>query len=311
MGEVKQWANEANVEAISIPGYWIDKESHDTPIDAPAVPGELVILYLHGGGFISESAHPSNFMTSIPRRVLACCPAAKRALSVEYRLCALSPTPTNPFPAALTDAIAGYYHLVSVLRFPPTSIILLGDSAGASLVLSLTRYLVAHAEALKPLLHTDLVLAPPVRAAILLSPWSDLGDSHCTPGSAALTYTFDFLPPLHTGLIHTARLAYAGPLGPTAIEENAYLSPASLRISDADPAISFRGFPPTFIVVGGAERFLDMARTLRRRMVKDMGEEKVGYYEAEDAVHDHVLFQVEEPQNVLMLNALEEWLATI
>lgn len=68
------------------------------------------------------------------------------------------------------------------------------------------------------------------------------------------------------------------------------------------------GFPRTFLETGYAERFLDMYRTLRDRMARDMGEEQVRYYEMKDAIHDHLIFPFEKPLNRDVLKALEVWL---
>jgi len=276
----------------------MDREGQDTVIGAQAESGENVVLYLHGGGFMSDSAHPTGLMGTIPRQVLKHCCDAKRAFSVEYRLCELSPECTNPFPTALIDALAGYHYLTQVVGFPPSSIVVLGDSAGASLALALTRYLVENASALPYKSDT-----PPFHSMILLSPWADLGTSHSTPTSSAITSTSDFLPDLHSGIFAATLRAYTGPLGLTAINTNRYLSPASLNID-----VSFVGFPRALIAVGGAERFLDMSRTLKDRMARDIGGDDVLYWESPDAIHDHMLFPFEEPQNTATLKAIEDWL---
>ncbi|PCH43927.1 alpha/beta-hydrolase [Wolfiporia cocos MD-104 SS10] len=305
-GAVKEWAAAASVEQTRIPGYWIDKPGSDTPAGEEPASDERVILYLHGGGYISASAHPDNLWATVPRTVLSACPSssARRALAVEYRLCDIAPQYTNPFPAALLDAIAGYNYLINEVGFSPERIILLGDSAGGNLALALARYLVENATALSKDLNFGADGTPPDYDMILLSPWSDLGTSHETPGSASIDCTYEYLADLRTGVFAHARRAYSASLGFSATDTNAYLSPASGSV-DA----GFKGFPRTFIELGDAERFVDMCRTLHDRMVRDMGESRVGYHEAPDAIHDHLLFPFEEKQTKEAMQNLDRWLA--
>jgi hypothetical protein len=50
-GEVKEAAQTNEVSCIRIPGYWLDKVgSEEVKAGAPPVPGEKVLLCLHGGG---------------------------------------------------------------------------------------------------------------------------------------------------------------------------------------------------------------------------------------------------------------------
>ncbi|PCH43942.1 alpha/beta-hydrolase [Wolfiporia cocos MD-104 SS10] len=282
-GTVKEWAAAASVEQTRIPGYWIDKLGSDTPAGEKPASDERVILYLHGGGYISASAHPDNLWATVPRTVLS------------Y---------TNPFPTALIDAIAGYNYLINEVGFSPERIILLGDSAGGNLALALARYLVENATALSKDLNFGADGTPPDYDMILLSPWSDLGTSHETPGSASIDCPYEYLADVRTGVFAHARRAYSASLGFSATDTNAYLSPASGSV-DA----GFKGFPRTYIELGYAERFVDMRRTLYDRMVRDMGESRVGYYEVRDAIHDYLLFPFEEKQTKEVMQKLDRWLA--
>ncbi|KAI5980680.1 hypothetical protein EDD15DRAFT_2346224, partial [Pisolithus albus] len=131
-----------------------------------------------------------------------------------------------------------YNYLVNVVGYSPCDIVAAGDSAGANLALALVRYLVEH--------------VPPTN------------DSHDTPGSSSLTNTLDFLDDLAK--------AFLGPHGLGMASCNRYISPASLYPS---VVARFNGFPRTFITAGGAERLLDQIRTLKDKMVADMGADKV------------------------------------
>ncbi|KAI6165540.1 Alpha/Beta hydrolase protein [Pisolithus thermaeus] len=96
-----------------------------------------------------------------------------------------------------------------------------------------------------------------------------------------------------------------GPFGLGMAYCNRYVSPASLS-----PFVQarFEGFPRTFIIAGGAERLLDQIRTLRDKMVKDMGANQVRYYEGADAIHDFIIFPL-YPGRFDAFKAIQEWLA--
>jgi monoterpene epsilon-lactone hydrolase len=109
-----------------------------------------VILYLHGGGYVSGSikTHRS-FIARISKS------AGTKALSIDYRL-----APENPFPAGLEDGLNSYKWLLKK-GIPPQQIVIAGDSAGGGLVVGLT------------LKIRDIGLPTP-KAVVALSPWLDL-----------------------------------------------------------------------------------------------------------------------------------------
>lgn len=231
------------------------------------------------------------------------CKPIQRAFSIEYRLASTTPfAESGPFPTAIIDALAGYTYLVDTVGFAPTDIILEGDFAGGNLALALTRYLVEHAG------HPGLP-APP-GGLVLLSPWSDIGTSHDGPTKSLDLLTMDYLGSLNSLRGLWSRVAYVGPHGLGAALDNVYISPASLAPGAA--MARFTGFPKTFINVGGSERLYDMIMTLKKRMVRDMGEGKgdgqVTLYAAPDAVHDYVVLPWHEPERTQTLQAIAEWL---
>lgn len=128
-----------------IPGEWVEGPQ----------PGEIALLYLHGGGYFGCSA--------ASHRPITCAFALEnlRVYAPEYRL-----APENPFPAALEDAKAAYHGLLA-LGLPAERIVVAGESAGGGLALSLMLALRASG-------------TPLPAAAALFSPWTDLaatGDS--------------------------------------------------------------------------------------------------------------------------------------
>ncbi|KAK7053375.1 hypothetical protein VNI00_004001 [Paramarasmius palmivorus] len=296
-GDLKLWSQVANVHPIRIPGYWLHKEGSTIDVAAPPMPGEKVVLSLHGGGYIILSAHPSDHTSAVGRGLLKYSDVVHRIFSVEYRLSSYKPFPEeNPFPAALLDALAGLRYLVDVVGFAPSDIIVAGDSAGGNLAQALTRYLVEYQSDIQP-------LGPP-GSLVLLSPRVDMGQSHATDpnGSVYKHFTSDFLDYRSTYRI----VAFVGPHGLGAAEVNPYISPAS-----KNPAmqISFKGFPRTFIAAGGAEVLYDQIVTLKDRMVQDLGEEEVTFYEAKDGCHDYIPLAYHEPERTETLRAIAKWLS--
>lgn len=297
-GELTTWMSATSVSPVRVPGYWTYSKGSKPDIEAPPTPGEKVVYHMHGGGYVSQSAHPTDLTTPILRGLIKHISSVHRAFSVEYRLSSHKPS-TNPFPAALLDALAGYNYLVNVIGFSPSAIIVVGDSAGGNLAHALTRYLIEYKDT------PNISLPAPSGALVLLSPWVDLSTSHETPGSSAYTCApSDYLLPKDSNYAQTA---FLGHLGVDAATHNKYISPASLH-----PAmtVDFKGFPRTFIVAGGAEIFLDSIRTLRDRMAKDLDDEQLRYLEAEDGIHDYLIFGWHEPERTDTFKQIAKWVDT-
>lgn len=94
---------------------------------------EDLIVYLHGGGFVSGSVPSRREAFS---RISGY--AQMNGVSVAYRL-----APEHPYPQGLMDCVRVYEGLLC-RGYCPQRIHLFGESAGASLVLSLTHYLRDH-----------------------------------------------------------------------------------------------------------------------------------------------------------------------
>jgi acetyl esterase/lipase len=119
-------------------------------VAAPHARTDHVILYLHGGGYVSGSPRTHRaLMGHLSRHTRA------RILALDYRL-----APEHVFPSALEDAWAAYWWLLQQ-DIPPARIVVAGDSAGGGLTLAL---LLALREAGAPL----------PAGAICFSPWADL-----------------------------------------------------------------------------------------------------------------------------------------
>jgi acetyl esterase/lipase len=129
----------------------------------PDAPGEditskIVILYFHGGAFVQGDGRTAQY-GSIAKYFLEK-GSGDAVFSVQYRLSGHGNL--NPFPAALQDALSSYLFLLNELHIPAHQIILAGDSAGATLVTSLLRYLYEYGSTI------DI---PTPKCAVLLSPW--------------------------------------------------------------------------------------------------------------------------------------------
>lgn len=129
------------VLAGGVPAEWI------RPAELPA---ERIVLYLHGGGYISGSPQTHRGLIGEIARA-----AGARVLAPDYRL-----APEAPFPAAIEDAWAVYWWLLQQ-GVQPGQIVVAGDSAGGGLTIAL---LLALRDAGLPL----------PAAAVCLSPWLDL-----------------------------------------------------------------------------------------------------------------------------------------
>lgn len=137
---------------------------------------ETVILYFHGGAHYlgNETGHRA-LVSALAGSVGA------KAFSVRYRL-----APQEPFPAALTDAVAAYEYLVNPPKtalhraVDPEKIIIAGDSAGGNLAAALMATLLVS----KPRWQVP-------SGMVLISPWVDL--THSLP-SCVHNKTNDYLP---------------------------------------------------------------------------------------------------------------------
>ena len=113
--------------ADGVPGEWL---RHPASVQAPSA---KVILFLHGGGFATGSA--------LTRRPMAA-NLARRAhvdsFAIDYRL-----SPEYSHPAHLMDCVTAFIWLLKQ-GYAPQNIVVIGESAGAALALTLALYLKDH-----------------------------------------------------------------------------------------------------------------------------------------------------------------------
>ena len=132
------------IERVESPvkGEWV------SPRDS--LKSDRVVLYLHGGGYISGSAKSCRPITATLARLLGA-----RVFGLYYRI-----APEHHFPAGLDDTVAGYRWLLSQ-GIDPQSIAVVGDSAGGGMTLALALRLRDAGEPLPACL-------------VCLSPWTDM-----------------------------------------------------------------------------------------------------------------------------------------
>jgi epsilon-lactone hydrolase len=116
----------------------------------PAADAEKIIMYVHGGGYVSGSCNDHRGIVSKFAMF-----TGFTNLLYEYRL-----APESPFPAALEDSITVYQWLLSS-GYKPENIVFAGESAGGGLCLA-------------TLLALKERNVPLPAAAVAISPWTDL-----------------------------------------------------------------------------------------------------------------------------------------
>lgn len=199
------------------------------PVSAGGLSGEwvcpqgfaenAVMLYLHGGGYLFGSPASHRHLVAALAQT-----TGMRILVIDYRL-----APEHPYPAALEDAWAAYWWLLSQ-GFDPTRLVVAGESAGGGLTISL---LLALRDAGVPL----------PACAVCISPWVDMTLARPSLRTNEAT---DYLNLSGMQAAVPYVLGDADPQAPS-------VSPVFANLS---------GLPPLLIQAGTAEMLLDDARSL-------------------------------------------------
>lgn len=166
-------------------------------VDSRAPDSAPVILYLHGGGFVTGSNRTHRDTAWRLGRA-----SAAKVLLVNYRL-----APAHPFPAARNDVLE-VLEVLGQIGLPASKIALAGDSAGANLAMSVALHMANNGCHLAGL--------------VCFSPWLDLAKSHLMRAEESML-TPDFLR-------HSAA-AYAG----DAQLADPRLSPLNADLSNLPP----------------------------------------------------------------------------
>lgn len=217
----------------SVPVEWLIPQGADK---------DKLIIYIHGGSWA---------LGSIPSTRQYLSPMAKeigiQALAIGYRL-----MPENPFPLGLEDCFSVYKAILEQGRLPQ-NIILMGESAGANLVLALV------------LMLKDKHIPLP-KALVAMSPvtyMDNLEGSHTELADIEHILTEDSFV-----VTEVCRL-YAPGINPS----HPYLSPLYGDLS---------GFPSTLLMVGTDEILFDDT-------IRFYKKERLSHVDATLAVGDHML----------------------
>jgi len=228
-----------------------------------AKPGRT-ILFLHGGAYVRGSIVSHRGLVA-----RLCARSGARALVIEYRL-----APENPHPAALEDALAAYRQLIAE-GIDPASLVVAGDSAGGGMTLAL---LVALRDGGDPL----------PRAAVTLSPWSDLAIT-----GESVKSRVDQDPFLDGPYLHLMAGRYLGGQDP--------------RTPSASPLFAdLHGLPPLLVQVGSAECLRDDSLRVAEK-ARAAGVE-VTFEEWPEMIHVWHLFAHALPEGQQAIDRVGEWL---
>lgn len=192
-----------------------------------------VVLYFHGGGYVSGSPGTHRGMLARLSKL-----SGLRVFAPDYRL-----APEHKFPAALQDARAAFSFLIAK-GYQPKDIAIGGDSAGGGLALALLSELCRQGQA--------------PGAVFTFSPWCDL-----TLGGASLktnAASDRFLP---VRRIAALRAAYAGDHDPA----DPGMSPLMADFSDCPPA--FFQYSATEILRDDSHRMADHLRAQGAEVTQD------------------------------------------
>ncbi|KAM0792478.1 hypothetical protein ACM66B_005152 [Microbotryomycetes sp. NB124-2] len=301
------------VQPTRVPLFWFESnQKQPTPVIEHecrrARPGERVILYFMGGGYVIGSPTQGNRCFVLAKRT------GLAVVGVNYRKATVS---SQAFPAALQDAITAYKH---VLDLGFTDIVLAGDSAGAALCLTLTMYL---ATTLGRSSRKPRSLELP-SSLLLYSPWCDLTLSNLRHGvdrqsqddllNASMLENASAAYLQHTGHVHARHHAPKSPMALSAVHP--FLSPA---LSSSFPALrqlaaAYSRAKPLDVLmfVGGAEVFAPDVRALARhfeRLVDETGSIKFEFHDTPGEVHCYPLVpKWVSPNAGPALDRIEEWL---
>jgi len=238
-----------NVDAAGVPCTWFHSVQSRR---------DCVLLYIHGGGFMWGS--PRTHANLIARIVLA---SDVQALAVDYR-----ETPEHVFPAALDDCAKAYQWLLDA-GFPAQKIVLVGDSAGGGLVLSiLVRLLASH--------------RPLPAAAVTSSAFTDL------------TLAGDSMHSAEDPLCTRSGLKFLG---------ETYAAGAELTQPELSPLYAdYHGMPPLLMQVGERELLLDDTRRVVAK-ARAAGVEATEEVYA-GAIHLWHWFGPEVPESIEAVNSI-------
>ncbi|GAA3594620.1 hypothetical protein GCM10022419_092270 [Nonomuraea rosea] len=226
---------------------------------------EAVTVYVHGGGFEYANPHMERVMAYRLSQA-----TGRPVVAVDYRL-----APAHRYPAALEDVVAVYLSLLAQ-GVPASGIVLAGESAGATLVLSALLVLKEAGDELPA-------------AALAVSPQTDL-----TLSSPSIEAN-DGQDVVHRAVLDHVRTQYLAGARPDE-------APQSPLHGD------LRGLPPLLLAVGSKEVLLDDARRFAEAASAAGGDVRLDVYdEMPHVFHASALAAEPGPTAVTWLRRVKEW----
>ncbi|KAH9904815.1 Alpha/Beta hydrolase protein [Xylariomycetidae sp. FL2044] len=228
-----------------------------TPASKDSSSPRRVVVFAPGGGFVlgldPEEKAADVSLVAATRHF-----GATHVLYMQYRLASTE----NPFPAAAQDLFTTYQHVLG-LGVAPEDIVLMGDSAGANLVLAVLRYLVEHK-------------LPQPGGAVLFSPWVEVTMDAVQRYSRSAACRIDILDvPLLTWAVDMYR-----PKGKALTpEQEAYISPLNHP---------FQVDTPIYIDAGSLEGPYESTSIFSKQMMGVEGN-RVKFHTSANLPHDYFL----------------------
>ncbi|PIA14549.1 alpha/beta-hydrolase [Coemansia reversa NRRL 1564] len=236
----------------------------------PLSDNEFVALCLHGGSY--AMGNPASHRELLGRFSKE---TKLRCFVVDYRL-----APLYPFPAQLHDALISFYYLIS-LGFPPEKIIVVGDSAGGHLSISLV-LLLKHLARDTPQLPGGLVLLSPM-------PATDLHGE-----SLIKNANYDYVCPTPLEWPTSPIRLFYKPGTKCTSEYKKEIKHPLLTFANGN----LSGFPPTIVQSGSREILIDDIRILCNKLKEHNNPKTIIYKEYPDMVHVfHRFFHRPESDN--------------
>lgn len=208
--------------------FWFKKiESKET---------KQLIIYLHGGAFTlggmtSHGSLVSHLANQFELPILF----------IEYSL-----APENLFPTAINEIVKVYQSILQT--YSKSEIILMGDSAGAGLAISVISKL------------NKMEIEIP-GSLVMLSPWTDLA---CSYESHATNSELDTIFGGKKSLLQNMASLYAG----------------TEKVSSVSPIELMHGlFPPTLILAGSTEVLLDDSKAVHAKILGRQPDVKLSIYD--------------------------------
>ena len=221
-----------------------------------------LIIYLHGGCFVLGSINSHTSLVSHLSEQLA-----MPLLFIEYSL-----APENPFPAAVKEIEKVYGQILS--RFPEKEIVLMGDSAGGGLAITIIADLNKWNSRL------------PV-ALVMLSPWVDLS---CTNNSLLENKDSDPI------------------LTKKALQDYASMYVNGNKLQEASPIEKMDGkYPPTLVLVSSSEILLDDGKTIIMKIAGSQPKTRLSIHEKQN--HVWLLADIHSSESKMAIQEIREFIS--